>query len=142
MDPERFSQWQMTGSYTKHQRTPVRQPNQCNSCMVYPSGVTTPDLSSVQIRHKHCGASLTTEQQANKCQRSHLMELWLNERHLRYLWIHFDRILTHRKHVETTAMKCRKGLTVLKDIYYMASKGIEQRHFFLLYQSVVLSAID
>ena len=118
----------------------MRQPNQCNSWMVYPSGVT--DLSSVQIRHKHCGARLTTEQQANQCQQSHLMELWLNERHLRYLWIHFDRMLTHIKHVETTALKCIKGLTVLKAIYYMAGKGIEQRHLFLLYQSVVLSAID
>ena len=31
--------------------------------IVYPSGVPTPDLSSIQTRHKHCGARLTTEQQ-------------------------------------------------------------------------------
>ena len=59
--------------------------------------------------------------------------------HLRYLGIHFDRMLTCRKHVETTALKLKKGLSVLKA---MAAKGIEQRHLFLLYQSVVLSVID
>ena len=56
--------------------------------------------------------------------------------HLRYLGIHFDRMLTYRKHVETTALKCKKGLNA------MAAKGLEQRHLFLLYQSMVLSAID
>ena len=55
---------------------------------------------------------------------------------LRYLGMHFDRTLTYRKHVETTALKCNKGLSVLKA---MGTKGIEQRHLFLLYQSVVLS---
>ena len=45
----------------------------------------------------------------------------------------------YRKHVETTALKCKKGLSVLKA---MAAKGIEQCHLFLLYQSVVLSVID
>ena len=60
--------------------TPRRQPKQCNNIwIVYPSSVTTPDLSSVHTRHKHCGAHLTTEQQANQCQQSHLIELWLNE---------------------------------------------------------------
>ena len=44
--------------------------------------------------------------------------------HLRYLGIHFDRMLTYRKHVETTALKCKKGLSVLKAV---AAKGIEQR---------------
>ena len=47
--------------------------------IVYPSGVPTPDLSSIQTRHKHCGARLTTEQQTNQCQQSDLLELWLNE---------------------------------------------------------------
>ena len=80
MDPARFSHWQMTGSYTKHQRTPRRQPKQCNNNRIlYPSGVMTPDLSSIETRHKHCGARLTTEQQTNQCQQSHWMELWLNE---------------------------------------------------------------
>ena len=49
--------------------------------------------------------------------------------HLRYLWVHLDRMLAYRKHVETTALKCKKGLSVLKA---MAAKGIEQRHLFLL----------
>ena len=44
-------------------------------------------------------------------------------------------MLTYRQHVETTALKCKKGLSVLKA---MAAKGIEQRHLFQLYQSVVL----
>ena len=34
---------------------------------------------------------------------------------------------------------CKKGLSVLKAV---AAKGIEQRHLFLLYQSLVLSVID
>ena len=46
---------------------------------------------------------------------------------------------TYRQHVETTALKCKKGLSVLKAV---AAKGIEQRHLFLLYQSLVLSVID
>ena len=81
---------------------------------------------------------MTTEQQTNQYQ-------WFDgavvERtsHLRYLGIHFDRMLTYRKHVETTAIKCKKGLSVLKA---MAAKGIKQRHLFQLYQSVLLSAID
>ena len=41
--------------------------------------------------------------------------------HLKYLGIHFDRMLTYRKHVETTPMKHMKGLSVLKS---MAVKGI------------------
>ena len=41
---------------------------------------------------------------------------------LRYLGIHFDRLLTYRKHVETTAPKRKKGLSVLEA---MAAKGIE-----------------
>ena len=48
-------------------------------------------------------------------------------------------MLTYRQHVETTALKCKKGLSVLKA---MAAKGIEQRHLFLMYQNVVLSVID
>ena len=48
-------------------------------------------------------------------------------------------MLTYRKHVETTALECKKCLSVAKA---MAAKGIEQCHLFLLYQSVVLSVID
>ena len=58
--------------------------------------------------------------------------------HPRYIGIHFDRMLTYRKHVETTAQKCKKGLPVLKA---MAANGTELL-FFPLYQSVVLSNID
>ena len=41
--------------------------------------------------------------------------------------------------METTAPKFKKGLSVSKAT---AAKGIEQRHLFLLYQSVVLSVTD
>ena len=59
--------------------------------------------------------------------------------HLRYLGIHFDRMLTYRKRAETTALKCKKGLPVPKA---RAAEGIEQLHFFILYQSRVLSVTD
>ena len=59
--------------------------------------------------------------------------------HLRYLGIQFDRMLTCRKHVETTALKRKKGLSVPKA---MAAKGRKERHLFLLYQSVVFSVTD
>ena len=58
---------------------------------------------------------------------------------LRHFGIHFDRVLTYKRQVESTKLRCKKGLSVLKA---MASKGIEQRHMFLLYQSVILSIID
>ena len=58
---------------------------------------------------------------------------------LRYLGIHFDRMLTYKTQVESTKLRCKKGLSALKA---MTSKGIEQRHLFLLYQSVILSVID
>ena len=58
---------------------------------------------------------------------------------LRYLGIHFDRMLTYNTQVESTNLRYKKGLSALKA---MASKGIEQRHRFLQYQSVILSVID
>ena len=67
------------------------------------------------------------------------MEQWSKEqKDLRYLVIHFDRMLTYRKQVETIALKCKQGLSVPKAT---AAKGIE-RHLLLLYQSVVLSVTD
>ena len=58
---------------SKDSKKQLKQGN--NNWIVYPSGVMKPDLSSMQTRHKHCGARLTTEQQANQYQQSHLMEL-------------------------------------------------------------------
>ena len=54
------------------------------------------------------------------------------------LGVHVDRILTYRQHVETTALKCKKGPSVPKAI---APTGIEQRQLFLMYQNVVLGVI-
>ena len=113
------------------------KPKQCNNnWIVYPSGVMTPDLSSIQTRHKHCGANRA----AGKPMPAVTFDGAVVEQtsHLRYLGIQSDRMLTYRKHVETTALKCKKGLSVLKA---MVAKGIEQCHLFLLYQSVVLLSL-
>ena len=48
-------------------------------------------------------------------------------------------MLTYKTQVESTKLRCKKGLSALKA---MASKSVEQRHLFLLYQSVILSVID
>ena len=56
--------------------------------------------------------------------------------HLRYLGIHFARMLTYRKHVETTAVTCKKDMSA------MVAMGPEQCHLFLLYQSLVHSITD
>ena len=58
---------------------------------------------------------------------------------LRYLGFHYDRMLTYKTQVESTKLRCKKGLSTLK---VMASKGIERHHLFLLYLSVILSVID
>ena len=34
----------------------------------------------------------------------------------KYLGIHFDRKLTYRQHAEATALKCKKGLLILKAV--------------------------
>ena len=100
-----------------------------------------PDLSSFQTRHKHCGALDLHHRAADKPVPTVTFDgaVFEGTGHPRYLGIHFDRMMTHRKHVETTALKCKKGLSVLKAV---AAKCIEQRQVFLLYQSVVLSVID
>ena len=56
---------------------------------------------------------------------------------LRYLGVHYDRMLTYRQQMEIAALKGKKGLSVPKA---MAAIGIEQRHLF--HHSVVLSVID
>ena len=58
---------------------------------------------------------------------------------LKYLGIHFDRMLTYKTQVESAKLRCKKELSTLKAT---ASKRIEQRHLFLWYQSVILSVID
>ena len=57
----------------------------------------------------------------------------------RYLGIHFGRMLTYKTDVESTKLRCRKGLFALKA---MTAKGIEQRHLFLLYQNALFNVID
>ena len=44
----------------------------------------------------------------------------------------------YKMQVKLTKLRCKKGQSVLKA---MASKGIEQRQLFLLYQSVMFSVI-
>ena len=48
-------------------------------------------------------------------------------------------MLTYKTKIESTKLKCKKGLSVLKA---KSEKGTEQRSLFLLYQSVILSVID
>ena len=100
-----------------------------------------PDLSSFQTRLKHCGALDLHHRAADKPVPAVIFDgdVFEGTGHPRYLGIHLDRMMTHRKHVETTALKCKKGLSVLKAV---AAKCIEQRQVFLLYQGVVLSVID
>ena len=62
--------------------------------------------------------------------------MWERQTHRQILGIHIHRMLTYRQYAETTALKCKKGLSALKG---MAAKGIKQRHLFLLHQSVVFS---
>ena len=57
---------------------------------------------------------------------------------LRYLGIHFDRMLTYKTQVKSTKLGCTKGLSTLKA---MDSKGIQQHYLFLLYQSAILCVI-
>ena len=57
----------------------------------------------------------------------------------RTLGIHFDTSPIYNMQVESTKLRCEKGLSTLKT---MAAKGMAKRHLFLLYQSVVLSVID
>ena len=58
---------------------------------------------------------------------------------LRYLGIRFNIMLTFKTRWDQQNHRCKNGLSALKA---MASKGIEQRHLFLLYESVMLSVID
>ena len=101
-----------------------------------PSGVSTLDLSSIQTSHSHCGARLTTEQQANQCQQSHWMELWLNEQ---VNEISRDPLLQNADPQKTRG---NNSTEVQEKSEAMAAEGIEQCHLFLLYQSVVLSVTD
>ena len=101
------------------------------------ANTNTPDLmdasGSVLKTSKEKGSALLQRfvQQSNQNN--------LDERKAVLEGIHFDRMLTYKTQVESTKLRCKKGLSALKA---MASKGIEQRHLFLLYQSVILSVID
>ena len=46
-------------------------------------------------------------------------------------------VLTYKTQVESSKLRCKKGLSELKA---MPRKGIKQRHLFLLHQNVILSA--
>ena len=58
--------------------------------------------------------------------------------HLRYHLINWQKAALQTR-CENTALKCKKGLSVLKA---MAAKSTEQRHLFLLCQSEVLSVTE
>ena len=95
---------------------------------------------SIQARCKPCGAPSPTKAIGQGMPAvSFNGEVIEHMNSLRYLGINSDRMLTYQMQVESTKLRCKKGLSALKA---MASKGVEQRHLFLLYQSVILSVTD
>ena len=131
LDPARLSHWQI-GSHTKHQGTPRRQLKQCNNWIVYPSGchdtksLISPDKAQTLWCTLNNRAAVIPVPVALF---DGAVDEWTSL--LRFLGIHFNRMLTYRKHVETTVLKCKKGLSALKAT---AAKSIELHHLFLLYQ--------
>ena len=81
----------------------------------------------------------TSKAQALWCTLRNKAEVIERRKSLRYLWIHFHRMQMYKMQLKSTKLRCKKGLSTLKA---MVLKGIEQRHLFLLYQSVILSIID
>ena len=141
-------QWFKPGAYAcgRHTYLQNRQwhPHSSHRCSgAAGKSVTFVPRDRVRNQSKQ-GASPVVHPQQQRSRTSNVSSLlqWkIKERtnSLRYLGIQFDRMLTYKTQVESTKLRCRKGLSALKP---MASKGIEQRHLFLLYQSVILNVID
>ena len=121
MDPARFSHWQMTGSYN------IKGLQGGSRSSATAAGLRVPVVSQHQSRQGTDIVVLSWQQSSRQSKSSEIHG------------IHFDRILTYRKDVETTGLKHKKRQSVLKA---MAAMAIEERHHFLLYQSVVLRVID
>ena len=93
----------------------------------------------MQARHKPCG---TPSQQSSRTSNTSSLLQWISHRTHEQSRIPRDPLrqnATYKTHVESTKLRCKIRLSALKD---MVSKGIEQRHLFLLYQSVILSITD
>ena len=92
---------------------------------------------SVQARHKHCAHVVHPQQQSSRTSSARSLLQWRSHRAHEQTQIPRDQ---PRQNADvSTELRCKKGLSALKA---MASKGIEQRHVYLLYQSVILSVID
>ena len=79
------------------------------------------------------------QEQSSRTSNASSLLRWRSHRTHKQSQIPRDRMLTYKTQVKSTKLRCKKGLSALKA---MASKGIEQCHLFLLYQSVTLSVID
>ena len=85
---------------------------------------------SIQARRKVCGAppnNQAVEQALPSV--SFYGEVIERTSSLRYLGIHFERMLIYKVQVESTKLRCKKGVSAQKA---PASKVIEQSHLFLL----------
>ena len=130
MGPARFLHWQMTCSYTEHQGTPSRQPPEAMQQQLDSISQWCYNTRSLISPDKARTLWCTLDKRAAcKPKPAVIFHGAVVEQtsHLRYLGIHFGRMLTYRQHVEITALKCKKGLSVLKAT---AAKGTEQRHIF------------
>ena len=78
-----------------------------------PNAAKIPGLLSIQAKHEQCGALLTTEQQV-KAIPAVIFNGAVVERynHLRYLGVHYHRMLTYRQHVESTNNADVQGTSV------------------------------
>ena len=104
----------------------------------YHIGAKRQSPKSINVRRKPCGAPSTTMQQDKQCQQSPSMEKSQNAQSQ----ISPDPLRQNADVQDAdriTKLRCKKGLSALEA---MASKGIKQRHLFLLYQSVILSVTD
>ena len=121
---------------TSTQQSPLSR-DSCKRCHI---GAKRHSPKSIQARRKPCGSPSTCKAVGQAMAAvSFNGEVIERTNSLRYLGIHFDRMLTFKTQVESTKLWCTKGLSALKA---MASNGSEQSYLFLLYQSVILSVND
>ena len=118
MGPARYSCWQMLGLCTKCQRTP-KAVQQVNNVFTQCQDIRSP-INPGKARTQW---STLDNRAACKIMPAATVDRAVVEQtdHLRYLGIHFNRVLTYRQHVETPGLKRKKGLSVLKA---MTAKGV------------------
>ena len=118
MGPARYSCWQMLGLCTKCQRTP-KAVQQVNNVFTQCQDIRSP----INPGKAQTQWSTLDNRAACKIMPAATVDGAVVEQtdHLRYLGIHFNRVLTYRQHVETPGLKWKKGLSVLNA---MTAKGV------------------